>query len=218
MSQVDLAEGIYTRSFISQIEIGKVKPSLENLSIIASRLDITVEELIGDQRSLAAAKATLFTPELCKVFLKNVPDIPTKRILSHLADCLLKNTVPETQEPLNGEMSYFTAKVHIYQRSYQRAIETLSEGLKYADRFWKIRILNQLHLCQQEIGDTDGCTESVRLLEGLCEDLQNINDLQDYIDRELKIEGASLYAAKLAEIAGGLEWAKELSQALELVN
>ena len=72
MSQVDLAEGLCTRSFISQIEIGKVKPSLENLSIIAPRLDITVGELIGDQRSLAAAKATLFTPELCKVFLNNV--------------------------------------------------------------------------------------------------------------------------------------------------
>jgi len=72
MSQVDLAEGLCTRSFISQIEVGKVAPSLETVSAIASRLDITVGELIGDQRSLAAAKATLFTPELCKVFLNNV--------------------------------------------------------------------------------------------------------------------------------------------------
>ena len=72
MSQVALAEGLCTRSFISQIEVGKVGPSLETLSAIASRLDITVGELIGDQQSLAAAKATLFTPELCKVFLNNV--------------------------------------------------------------------------------------------------------------------------------------------------
>lgn len=218
MSQVDLAEGFCTRSFISQIEIGKVTPSLENLSIIASRLDITVGELIGDQQSLAAAKATLFTPELCKDFLKNVPDTPTKRILSHLADCLLTNATPETQESLNGEMAYFTAKVHIYQGNYRKAIGTLSEGFKYADRFWKIRILKQLHLCQQELGDIDACVETLTLLESICEDLQNIDDLQDYIDKDLKIEGASLYAAKVAEIAGGLEWAKELSQALELVN
>lgn len=68
MSQVDLAEGLCTRSFISQIEVGKVAPSLETVSAIASRLDITVGELIGDQRSLAAAKATLFIPELCKDF------------------------------------------------------------------------------------------------------------------------------------------------------
>lgn len=189
MSQVDLAEGLCTRSYISQIEIGKVKPSLENLSIIASRLDITVGELIGDQRSLAAAKATLFIPELCKDFLKNVPDMLTKRILSYLADCLLTNAAPEIQEPLNGEMAYFTAKVHIYQGDYQRAIETLSEGLKYADRFWKIRILNQLHLCQQELGDRDGCAETLILLESLCEDLQNTNDLRDYITtRELFTE------------------------------
>ena len=115
MSQVDLAEGLCTRSFISQIEVGKVAPSLETVSAIASRLDITVGELIGDQRSLAAAKATLFTPELCKVFLNNVPDTPTKRILYHLADCLLTDAAPEIHESLNGEMSYYTAKVHIYQ-------------------------------------------------------------------------------------------------------
>ena len=218
MSQVDLAEGLCTRSFISQIEVGKVAPSLETVSAIASRLDITVGELIGDQRSLAAAKATLFTPELCKVFLNNVPDTPTKRILYHLADCLLTDAAPEIHESLNGEMSYYTAKVHIYQGNYRRAIETLSEGIKYADRFWKIRILNQLHLCQQELGDTDAGSETLRLLKRLCEDMQNINDLQDHIDKDLKIEGASLYAAKVAEIAGGLEWAKELSHALELVN
>ena len=136
----------------------------------------------------------------------------------HLADCLLTDAAPEIHESLNGEMSYYTAKVHIYQGNYRRAIETINEGIKYADRIWKIRILNQLHLCQQELGDRDGCAETLILLQSLCEDLQNTNDLRDYIDKDLKIEGASLHAAKVAEIAGGLEWAKELSQALELVN
>ena len=86
-------------------------------------------------------------------------------------------------------MSYYTAKVHIYQGNYRRAIETINEGIKYADRIWKIRILNQLHLCQQELGDRDGCAETLILLESLCEDLQNTNDLRDYITtRELFTE------------------------------
>jgi transcriptional regulator with XRE-family HTH domain len=68
MSQVDLAEGLCTRSFISQIEVGKVAPSLETVSAIASRLDITVGELIGDQQSLAAAKATLFLRSYARTF------------------------------------------------------------------------------------------------------------------------------------------------------
>ena len=48
LSQEALAKGDWTRSYISQIERGRIQPSLDTLSKIARKLDTTVAELVGD--------------------------------------------------------------------------------------------------------------------------------------------------------------------------
>lgn len=56
LSQEALAKGNWTRSYVSQIERGRILPSLQTLSQIANKLDTTVAELVGDQTTLAKAK------------------------------------------------------------------------------------------------------------------------------------------------------------------
>lgn len=69
MSQQALAKDAWTRSYISQVELGKITPSTETLSAIARCLVTTVGELSGDEAVLRAAKATLFTPKVCQQYL-----------------------------------------------------------------------------------------------------------------------------------------------------
>lgn len=47
MTQKDLAEGICTKSFISQVEKGHAQPALDTLQAIAERLGVTVADLFG---------------------------------------------------------------------------------------------------------------------------------------------------------------------------
>ena len=67
MSQQDLGGDTWTRSFISQIEVGKVAPSLEVLMELANRLDVTAGELLGDDMMIQLAKETIFdAPNICR--------------------------------------------------------------------------------------------------------------------------------------------------------
>lgn len=47
MTQDQLAEGTFSKSYISAIELGKIKPSLTALSIIAQRLQVPMVNLVS---------------------------------------------------------------------------------------------------------------------------------------------------------------------------
>lgn len=46
LTQAQVAEGLFDRSYLSQIEHGKVRPSLETLRLLAQRLDVPLESLV----------------------------------------------------------------------------------------------------------------------------------------------------------------------------
>src|SRR5690554_2107734 len=86
LSQEALAQGDWTRSYISQIERGRIQPSIDTLTKIAIKLDTTVAELIGDQTLVHQAKAAVLYPDICKQYLDQLPETPTTIFLDQLTN------------------------------------------------------------------------------------------------------------------------------------
>jgi len=53
LTQQELAEGVVTRSYISQIEKGLIQPSYDTLEKLAKRLNVTVEEFFKEPENMA---------------------------------------------------------------------------------------------------------------------------------------------------------------------
>jgi len=53
LTQQELAEGVVTRSYISQIEKGLIQPSYDTLEKLARRLNVTVEEFFKEPENMA---------------------------------------------------------------------------------------------------------------------------------------------------------------------
>lgn len=52
LTQAELAEGLFDRSYISQIELGLCVPPLQSLQLIVDRLEVPLHQLVADQASL----------------------------------------------------------------------------------------------------------------------------------------------------------------------
>jgi transcriptional regulator with XRE-family HTH domain len=61
LTQSDLAEGLVTRSFISQIEKGKVSPSVDTLEKISQRLNCSISDLIGQSVNVSLHKQNILS-------------------------------------------------------------------------------------------------------------------------------------------------------------
>ena len=119
LSQEALAQGDWTRSYISQIERGRIQPSIDTLTKIAIKLDTTVAELIGDQTLVHQAKAAVLYPDICKQYLDQLPETPTTIFLDQLTNSLLTNNNLDFQLPPNPELYYLTARYYFPENIHQ---------------------------------------------------------------------------------------------------
>ena len=67
LTQQALAEGIVTRNMLSQIENGTAQPSLDTLTAFASRLDVPVGRLLGEENDPFLFRKATMMPHLFKL-------------------------------------------------------------------------------------------------------------------------------------------------------
>ncbi|HEU4962355.1 MAG TPA: helix-turn-helix transcriptional regulator [Bacilli bacterium] len=118
LTQTHLADGICTPSMISQIESGRAFPSFQIMSLLAAKLEISVEALT---RGLEPGLSTSMQVRKMKT-LKEKGDAKTA---NELADLLIKNKdlLPEAL----FEIKMDKAECLILMKRYDEAIEYLTE-------------------------------------------------------------------------------------------
>lgn len=188
LSQQELANNDWTRSYISQIESDRLQPPLASLAIIAAKLDTTISDLVGDQLLLDKAKTTICYPNICKNYLAQLPKTPTTIFLYQLTNSLQTNKSLDYQIPPSAELYYLTARVLIFQQNYDKALQVLLDGQKYLDLFWRILFLNKLCQLYTELGDAEKLEATKSQLLTQLKSTDSLTDLRDQITRELQHE------------------------------
>ena len=215
MSQQKLAEGRWSRSYISQLESGKIQPSLDTLNQIAERLDTTVSDLVGDTVWLKLAKAFIFSPDKCRSYLEKLPKTSTTLFLEQLTDSLQTNAEISAPVPPNAELYYLAGRVFNHRHEYAQAAAILERGVKFADRFWRLLIYCHLIEAYQGLGDEEHAGAASEKLESLFEDIANAEDLRELVHRELRTENDPARAMELADLLTKIDWAQAFTQAFQ---
>lgn len=218
LSQEALAKGNWTRSYVSQIERGRIQPSIETLSKIANKLDTTVAELIGDYTALTKAKATILYPDICKQYLAQLPETPTTIFLEHLTNSLLTNNDLDCQLPPNPELYYLTARVLTFKKKYPQAEAILKKGLKLFDLLWRMLFLNQLCYIYEQLNDDEAYANTRDELMELADSIDNIQELEIQLVNELKYEMDPVRSAYLAMFIQSIQYGASFQQILDSVH
>lgn len=212
ISQQELANDNWSRSYISQIESNRVQPSLENLSIIANKLDTTISDLIGDQLLLEKAKATIFYPTICKKYLAQLPETPTTIFLYQLTNSLQTNNYLNYQIPPSAELYYLTARVHIFQQNYDKALQVLLDGQKFLDSYWKILFLTKICQVYDKLAKKEELNAAQEQLRNLLKSIHSIDELRNIIASELQYESDPARSRHLISLLQAIDFHQDLSQ------
>jgi len=215
LSQESLADGNWTRSYVSQIERGRIQPSLETLAKIAHKLDTTVAELVGDHATLAKAKASLLQPDACKQYLAQLPKTSTVIFLEELTNSLLTNNDLACQLPPNPELYYLTARVLSFKKKYPQAEAVLQRGLKLFDSLWRMLFLNQLCWIYEQLNDGKAHLAAEEELKSLVEACGSIQELEQQLISELRYEADPVRSAYLAMFIQSIQYGAQLQQILD---
>ncbi|HOB09074.1 MAG: helix-turn-helix domain-containing protein [Limnochordia bacterium] len=215
LSQEALAKGNWTRSYVSQIERGRILPSLQTLSQIANKLDTTVAELVGDQTTLAKAKASILQPDVCKQYLAQLPKTPTVIFLEQLTNSLLTNNDLDCQLPPNPELYYLTGRVLTFMKKYPQAEEVLQRGVRLFDSLWRMLYLNQLCLIYEQQNDGEALAKAETELEGLAESAHTVQELERQLINELRYEADPVRSAYLAMFIQSVHYGAQFQQILD---
>lgn len=218
LSQQDLAYGDWTRSYISQIESGRIQPSIETLAKIASKLDTTVSNLIGDEILMQKAKAAVFYPDICKQILAQLPETTTTIFLYKLTNSLLTNKSLDCQLPPNAELYFLTARVLIFQKNYPHALQVLLDGMKYLDEFWRIIFLAKLHFVYQQLGKTEELNNITQQIAAVLNTKYSVDELRRKLTYELHFESNPVRSQNLISFIQAIDYYHEFKQAFQIIN
>lgn len=218
LSQEALAKGDWTRSYISQIERGRIQPSLDTLSKIARKLDTTVAELVGDYTILAKAKAALLHPDICRQYLTQLPKTPTVIFLEQLTNSLLTNNDLDCQLPPNPELYYLTARVLTFKKKYPQAEAVLQKALKLFDSIWRMLFLNQLCFVYQQLDYVEAYEGALERLKELAEPIGNVQELELYLANELRYETDPVRSAYLAMFIQSIQLGAQFQKIFDKFN
>lgn len=127
LTQADLAEPEYTRGFISQIENGITVPPIKTLEIIASKLAISINYLIGEEGEYLTK---IDTPQ------KLLEKVKISKRLIHLGKYEDASLVIETIEKANnldfiGEIFALKGAILYEQQQYLDSITLFKKALIY---------------------------------------------------------------------------------------
>jgi len=218
LSQQDVAQGDWTRSYISQIERGHIQPSLETLTKIAIKLDTTVADSVGDQLLLQKAKATVLYPQICKQFLAKLPRTTTTIFLDQLTNSLLSNNTLDCQLPPNPELYYLTARVLIFQKNYPLACRILEDGLRIFDVYWRILFLVQLCTLYELLEKPEQLAQAKQQIKNIMNTFGTLIDLNYKLVQDLSTETDPVRCAHLMTFLNSMLYGADLERAFQLSN
>ena len=214
LSQEALAKGNWTRSYVSQIERGRILPSLQTLSQIANKLDTTSPNWSAT-KLLAKAKAALLHPDICRQYLAQLPKTPTVIFLEQLTNSLLTNNDLDCQLPPNPELYYLTGRVLTFMKKYPQAEEVLQRGVRLFDSLWRMLYLNQLCLIYEQQNDGEALAKAETELEGLAESAHTVQELERQLINELRYEADPVRSAYLAMFIQSVHYGAQFQQILD---
>ncbi len=217
LSQQELADNEWTRSYISQIEGERIQPSLDTVAKLATRLDTTISDLVADGLQLRKAKATILYPDLCLSYLESLPQTPTTIFLAELTNSLLSKKSLECKFPPNSELYYLTARVLIFQENYQSAKDILQQGLRFTDEIWRYFFLAKLCFVNQKLNHADYSSTKEKLTNMLLA-VDSLDDIKTRILEELKYEIDPTRAQDLVNFLTLFEMDSELQEFLNITN
>jgi tetratricopeptide (TPR) repeat protein len=152
MTQQELAEGVVTRSYISQIEKGLIQPSYDTLEKLAQKLNCTVEEFFKEPEN----KALIITD-----WKKHVRFAEGYAESGQFAQAqkLLDSLESVSQEDLNdfdlGILYWVKGKLLEQKNQSEEAIPLYQKSLdhleKYIDSKEKLRSLDSLACCYLQL-------------------------------------------------------------------
>lgn len=118
MTQADLADGHFSKSYISQLERGTVNPSLRALRLLADRLDVSVAWLL---ESGSSPPTLLIKTAQTSFYLGNIPF--TKKIIERLSSYSESNSLTFRDQV---ELLLLKARLSTYDETWEKTIEICS--------------------------------------------------------------------------------------------
>jgi tetratricopeptide (TPR) repeat protein len=153
LTQEQLADGKLTKSFISLLERGTTRPSVNTLLLLAHRLGTSVDALLGSEGHLPAHAAVNLLALSAKAMRERRMDLAAKV----LAAARVVAESYSLEEPLR-EVALQEAQRALEERNYEFAARRVSEGLQLCapaqDRWRRGRALvlqGRLHLIRREL-------------------------------------------------------------------
>jgi tetratricopeptide (TPR) repeat protein len=186
LKQKDLAGEDFTTSFISQIEKGKLNPSLKTLEIIARRLEVPVAYLLEEEKESVVTVDTDTINHLISLFIKfelNVNSSDSAKALEAISR--LKSEMQETGiDTYCFLCDYYKAKIYFGLKKYDECIKVCQEILE--------------NLINYEIYDK--LAECLYMMGLAFESLSKYEQVNEHLDKCLKIieeNNLSLYEIKV---------------------
>lgn len=136
LTQADLADGAVSKGYISLIEKGLVKPSLETLGAIAARLGASVDSLLGADRP-PAETATAALLALAEAAVRQRDYVRVDRLLSAVRYVAQTYGVDEAHR----EALLLMGTVEIELRRFEEASWTIQRARTLAEEagdFWRL--------------------------------------------------------------------------------
>lgn len=128
LTQAELAEGIITRSYLSQIERGAFEPSYDVLEKISKKLGCDIEELLNQQPKNKNLIAVQVQRDI-KLAEKNIQESnidKAKKIIESATFNLLEEDIKGEEK---GVLYWINGKVHEKNKEYSKAIELFQKSI-----------------------------------------------------------------------------------------
>ncbi|WP_227874434.1 helix-turn-helix domain-containing protein [Tumebacillus algifaecis] len=138
LTQQELADGIVTRSYISQIEKGSIQPSYDTLAQLAMKLNVTLEELYKEPENLGLRLAEIKkTIKFAEAAATNGEFEKAKR---YLADHASFQTVLNDYDL--GVMHWTLGAIATSEQNYENALACYQQSLSHLQRLdWSKEML-----------------------------------------------------------------------------
>ncbi len=152
LTQQELAEGVVTRSYISQIEKGLIQPSYDTLEKLSKRLNCSIEDFFKEPEN----KAMLITEWKKYVrFAEGHAESGQYEQAKKMLDNLNNATLDDLNEYDLGILYWVRGKLFEQQNQFEEAMPHFEESLRhlkeYVDSKEKVRSLDSLAYCYLQL-------------------------------------------------------------------
>jgi transcriptional regulator with XRE-family HTH domain len=231
MTQDELAAGVFSKSYVSAVELGKIQPSIKALQILARRLNLPtahfIETLEPDQDTQKVLFSFVQLKLLLRIALENRQKPEAEEVLNQLA--LLDQELLDEEQL--AELPYMEAQALKVLGRYSEALSRLEKSTaswqELGEVEWAARVqclMAEIYLEQNKYDQSQASYEGILKLvrEGQVLDLKlrlgiytGLARLYSKLDLHDKAQGLFAEASALTRITqslnGLLELQKEIS-------